>query len=144
MKDVRPAIRAILLADPLVNAAVTSGGTQPRIYPVILPQGITAPSLVQNLISETTGYHMQGDDGLMTSRTQIDAWATNPDDAVHLAGLVFDCLSGYTGIVAFGSNSPQSNMTVRGIFQDQGRDEYDSDSKMHVRHRDFMVWYVER
>jgi hypothetical protein len=145
MKDLRPAIRTILLGDPAVAAAVSSGNSPDlyRIYPGVLPQGITLPSLVQNLITEGIGYHMQGDDGLMISRVQIDAWALTQDLAVNLANLVFDRLSGYSGTVTYGTNSPQQTMVVRGVFHDSGRDDYDDTSKMFARRRDYFFWFAE-
>lgn len=140
MKDIRSALRAILLGDAAVSAAVSAS----RIYPGIMPQGETQPSIVQNLITEGAGYHMLGDDGLIQSRIQIDAWALTQDSAVSLANKVFDLLSGYSGTVVYGSNSPQDSIIVRGVFHDQGRDDYDSVAKMHARRRDYLIWYAER
>lgn len=139
MKDIRAATRTILLADSPVSVAVGAA----RIYPGILPQGITLPSIVQNLISEQIDYHMGGDDGLVSARVQIDSWALTQDAAVLLANLVFDALSGYSGTVVYGSNSPQDTMVIRAVFHDQGRDDYDSTAKMFVRHRDYLFWYGE-
>jgi hypothetical protein len=146
MKDVRAATRAILIADPAVAAAVSTGEASGvyRIYPAILPQGVSAPSVVQNLVTEDMGYDMQGDISLMVARTQLDAWATTPDAAVSLAGKVFEAMSGYAGLVVYGSNSPQDSMIVQAIFHDQGRDDYDSTMKMHVRRRDYLIWHVVR
>lgn len=140
MKDIRPALRALLLGDGSISALV--GGS--RIYPGIMPQGITATSIVQNLITEGTAYHMQGDDGLMQARIQVDCWALTQDAAVALANLVFDRLSGYRGVVLFGSNSPQESIVMRGVFHDQGRDDYDDIAKLHRRSRDYLFWYADR
>lgn len=139
MKDIRPAIRQILLNDPTLNAYV--GGT--RIYPVLLPQGVTAPSVVQNLITEASDYHTQGPSGLGAARVQIDCWALTADQSVVLGDMVHDELSGFSGIVTWGSNSPPSDLLIRGIFKDQGRDDYDPVSKLYSRRRDFMVWFSE-
>lgn len=146
MKDIRPALRSILIADAAVAATVSSGNSPDlyRIYPGVLPQGITLPSIVQNLISEVMGYIMQGDDGLMQARIQVDAWALTQDLAVSLASKVYDKLSGFSGTVTYGSNSPQDSVVVRAIFHDQGRDDYDSASKMYVRRRDYLIWYAAR
>lgn len=143
MKDIRPALRAVLLADTAVLAAITTSGVS-RMYPGVLPQGETRPTIVHNLITEGTGYHMQGDDGLVQERVQIDCWAQSQDAAVALANLVFDRLSGYRGTIAFGSNSPQDSIVVRGVFHDQGRDDYDSLAKLFDRRRDYLIWYAER
>lgn len=139
MKDIRPALRAILLADSGVLAAV--GGGSGRIYPGVLAQGVTAPSIVQNLITEGSNYHMQGDAGLMQARIQVDCWALTQDLAVSLAGLVFDVLSGRSGTIAYGSDSPQRSVIVQGVFHDQGRDDYDPVTGMFARRRDYIIWY---
>lgn len=139
MKDIRAAIDRILLTDAAVSAAV--GGH--RIWPGIMPQNTTLPSLVQNLITEGVNYHMQGDDGLVTSRVQIDAWALTQNLAVSLANKVFDRLSGFSGNVTFGTNSPQQTIVVQAVFHDQGRDDYDSTAGMFVRRRDYIFWYAE-
>jgi hypothetical protein len=146
MKDIRSAVRDILMSDAAVLAAVTTGNSpdKPRIYPGTLPQGVTAPSIVQNIITEDVGYVMSRDDGLMLTRLQLDAWAKTPDEAVALGGLVFDCLTGFSGTVSYGSNSPQTDVVVRAIFHDQGRDDYDATAQKYSRRRDYMVWYVVR
>lgn len=136
----------MLLADAAVLAAVTTGDSPDvrRIYPAILPQGITAPSIVQNLITEGIGYFMQGDDALMQARVQLDAWALTQDLAVSLAGKVFDRMSGFSGTVVYGSNSPQDSIVVQAVFHNQGRDDYDDGSKMFVRRRDYILWFLVR
>jgi hypothetical protein len=139
MIDVRIALRAILLADPAVAAAC--GG---RIYPAVLPQGVTAPSIVQNLITEDISYHMQGDSGLMVSRTQLDSWAVNPDDAVKLGNAVFDRLSGFKD-AAFPYTVNGQPVTVDiVVLHAQGQDAFDTTARLHSRQRDFFVWYRVR
>lgn len=148
MKDLRSALRAVLLADSNVNAAVQGNLTRAqggsRIFSGVLPQGETGQSVVQNLISEGSDYHMQGPSGLVQSRIQIDSWATTQDAAVALAALVYDCLSGHSGAISFGSQSPQQEIVIQGIFHQQSRDDYDSVAKLHSRRRDYLVWYVEQ
>lgn len=141
MKDVRPAIRQILLDDPTVAGLVGSL----RIYPTNLPQGIQQPSIVCSMVSEDTHYHMQGASNLVSSRYQISAWALTADLSVELADAAKDALSGFRGDVGYGSNSPLIYVTVQGIFHDQGGDgdAYDSTSKMYARRRDYSIWFAE-
>jgi hypothetical protein len=143
MKDIRGAIRALLLGDATISGMV--GGT--RIHPGILPQGTAqtsnVPAIVQNLISEASDYHMQGASGLGSARVQVDCWAQTPDAAVLLAGLVFDRLSGHRGVVTYGSNSPQDEVEIKGIFHEQSRDDYDDVAKLHRRSRDYTVWFSQ-
>ena len=141
MIDLRPALRAILLADPSVSAMV--GGS--RIYPTVLPQGMKSPSIVQNLVTENIDYYVAGDVRLMMARVQLDHWSQTSDLSAQLAGLVFDRLTGYkVDDLAFGSNSPQSRITIKGIFHDQGSDNYENEALMYSRRRDYLVWYWVR
>lgn len=139
MKDVRPAIRQILLDHPTVAGLIGSS----RIYPTNLPQGVQQPSIVYSMVNEDTSYHMQGASNLVSSRYQIDAWATTADLSAELADAAKDALSGFSGDVGYGSNSPQTFVTVQGIFQDQGRDDYDATAKLYVRRRDYFIWFTE-
>lgn len=133
MKDLRPALRALLLADASVSALV--GGA--RVYAGLVPQGVTSPSVVQNLISEGSDYHMAGSSGLGQARVQVDCWATTPDAAVALANAVMDLLSGYRGTVG-----PDA-VVIRGVFHDQGQDVYDDTAKMHTRRRDYLIHFAQ-
>lgn len=137
MKDIRPALRAILLGDATISAAIGAV----RIYPSVLPQGIIQQSIVYTLIGEDSDYHMQGSSQLAQDRIQLDCWAQTIDAAVALANLVKDELSGFRGTVSYGSNSPQDSVVILAIFHEQGRDEYDSTAKLHARRRDYFIWY---
>lgn len=143
MKDIRNALRALLIGDDDIDGVITASEIS-RIYPVVLPQGIILPSIVYNLITEGTDYHMQGPSGLIQARYQIDCWAQTQDAAVSLANLVKDKLSGFRGLVPFGSESPQEEIIIRGVFHDQGRDDYDPVAKLFRRQCDYLIWYADR
>jgi hypothetical protein len=129
MKDIRPAMRLILLADATVSGLV--GGT--RIFPTTMPQGEVNPSVVYHRITEGADYVMAGGDGLLTTRLQVDAWAQKADQAAELAGAVFDRLSGFRG--------DQNGVTVQGAFMVSAREDFDSVAKMYRMSRDYEVWY---
>lgn len=142
IKNVRKAIFALLQADSTVSSIVVSG-SQTRIYPIQLAQGVTAPSLVYHVVSENTDYNISHSSGLVMSRIQIDAYALTQSVAFDLADAVKDVLSGFRGIVAYGSNSPQDTITIRGIFGDNGRDLFTDASKLYSFQRDYLVWFAE-
>lgn len=145
MNDIRNAVRELLLGDAAVYSVIdgdtprASGGN--RIFSGNLPQREKNPSIVQNLVSEQTDYHMQGPSGLAQVRIQIDAWALSQDAAVDLANKVKDAISGFQGTQAYGS--PPTSVVIQGIFADQARDDYDSEAKLFRRGRDYIVWYEE-
>jgi hypothetical protein len=138
MKDIRKALRAILVADPTVNGL--SGG---RIYPVRLPQGQRATSIVYHRVTGLFDYQMNGPSGLVQNLMQIDSVAVGNDEATALANAVHDALTGFNGEVFFGSSSPQESIMVHGIFQINDRDIFDTVTEMLAVQRDFQVWFWE-
>lgn len=137
VKDIRPALRAFLLGDGALSTIV--GGA--RVYPVKMPQGVTAASLVYNLISEVGDVHNAGPDGLCSTRIQVDAYATTADAAMTLANEVKDRLFGYRGTMGTGGTAVE----VQGIFLGgTGRTEFDDAAQMHRVGRDFLVWFWDR
>jgi uncharacterized protein DUF3168 len=134
MKDIRLALRALLLADPTVNTLCAG-----RIYPVRLPQNMRAPSLVYVRVFDFSDYHMQGDSGLQRVSMQLDSWAGEPDDSVELADAAADALTGFRGRVVFDS----SFIDVRGIFQSNGRDLADDVTQLFRMSRDFTIRYAK-
>lgn len=139
LADIRPALRAFLLADNAISQAVGSN----RIYPEVMPQGEQRPSAVYNLISEVNDHHMQGASGLVMQRIQIDCWATRPDDADNLARLIKGRLDGFRGVMG-GGGSPDAGVRVMGAFADVARSRHESEPELFGIERDFLVWFAER
>lgn len=136
LKDIRPALRAFLLGDAAISAAV--GGV--RIHPMLLPQGQTADSIVFTRISGQNEVHNQGADGLARPRIQIDNWSQTVDGAAALALLVKERLEGYRGIMGSGGDA----VTVQAVIPDNEREDYDSTAKMYRASLDYFIWYEER
>ena len=134
MKDIRPALRAFLLADSAVNAAC--GG---RIYPIRLPQGMTSQSLVYTRITGSAPGKMVGQVGLSRPRIQLDAWAGTADLTSVLANAVKDRLDGYKGPMGTGSLAVE----CQGAFYESERDGFDTDAVLYFMSRDYFVWYEE-
>lgn len=141
-KDIRPALRAFLLADATVSATV--GGA--RIFPIRIPQGIKAASLVLNEISGEGDHHNEGASGLVRVRMQIAAWAPhNPalpaEDVSHALFLaVKDVLDGF-GRGVMGSGPAAVN--VQGVFIDSWRDVEDTEAGWVGKSADYFFNYEE-
>jgi hypothetical protein len=133
MKDIRPALRIYLLADPTINGMV--GGV--RIHHLRLPQDQVAPSVVYLKVSEIGDYHLAGDSGLGSLRMQIDSWAQTADAATALANAIYDRMTGAHGAIATGVDT----VNFRGAFLAGGLDDYDDINKMFRVSRDFLIWY---
>lgn len=135
MNDLRPALRAFLLADDAIAAIVAT-----RVYPIKIPQGVKATSIVYSRISEQTDHHMAGPSGLVQDRIQVAVWATSGDAASALALLVKARLDGFRGQMGAGSVF----VPVQGVFSESARDEYDSGAELHGVTRDYFIWFAER
>jgi hypothetical protein len=138
LKDIRPALRAFLVADAAIEALVKTGSTT-RIYPVKMPQGITATSLVYNVISGDTGLHNEGSDGLASVRMQLTAWAQTADAAQDLFLAVKERLHGYAG--AMGSGGAAANVQLARI--DTWRDLEDTVAKLIGKSADYFIAFDE-
>jgi hypothetical protein len=140
LADIRPALRAYLLGDATIAAAV--GGT--RVFPTVLPQGVKATSIVYNVISEVTDHHTQGPSGLVMVRVQVDAYALTTDAADALARAVKERIDGFAGVWAYGSSSPPDSVEIQGCFADTARTDYQSDAELHRVSRDYRIHFSER
>lgn len=130
MKDVRPAIRTLLINNAAVSAIIGQ-----RVYPNQLPQGVRSPSVVYNRITGRAEYTLAGSGGLLEDLFQIDSIAVDSDSATNLALAVHDALSAFKG--------PISGVTVRGIFRQNLRDLFDEAVQLNRMAGDYVVWYAE-
>lgn len=132
MKDIRPALRSLLLGDAAVAALVVD-----RVFPIRMPQGTKVASLVYTRVSGGTDYTMQGASGYARSRMQIDAWAPTADAATALANRVKDCLSGFTGAVG------NPSVFIQGAFCTDEREQYDDVVQLYGVSRDYFIHHEE-
>lgn len=143
MKDIRPALYSFLMGDAGIYAAVEGNKTRQqggsRIFPVKIPQGVKAASIVYTRISGAGIYHMGGESGLSMPRYQIDAWAPTGDAATALANLIKDRISGYRGVMGSGGAA----VTVQGVFMADEREDYDDTVQLSRMSRDYFIDHEE-
>jgi hypothetical protein len=132
LKDIRPALRAFLLADATIAGLVAA-----RIYPIKMPQGVTATSLVYNEISGDTGLHNEGSDGLSSVRMQLTAWAQTADAAQALYLAVKERLHGYRGAMGSGA----AEVAVQLAQLDTWRDLDDTVANLRGKSADYFIWF---
>jgi uncharacterized protein DUF3168 len=147
LQDIRVGLRAYLLDDATIAAAVDSGASASlryRVFAVRLPQGETRASIVYSRISGQGDHHMEGASGLNRTRVQIDCWAQTADAADLLARQVKERIDGYRGSILWGEDSPAEAIVVQGIFFDSEREDFDETANMHRSSKDYLVWYEER
>ena|SRR4026207_1493356 len=131
LSDIRPALRSFLLADVNISAVVAD-----RVFPLVLPQGQTQPSIVYSRISGIGDHTTSGPSGLARPRFQIDAYAQSADDADALALMIKSALDGFAGLMG--------TITVQGVFYETERDDFYPEINMHRASRDYFIFFEER
>jgi hypothetical protein len=137
--DIRLGLRALMLQNVDIAAAV--GSNPVRIFPIVLPQGVTADSIVFTKITELETLTMEKSSGLVSARYQIDSVSESADRAASLANLVREQIAGYRGRIDLGLNSPVDHVNIQVIEVANARDDYDAVSFLYRASRDYFVWY---
>jgi len=86
-----------------------------RIYALRAPQNVTAPFVVYQRIAGERDHHLKGASGIVQARFLIDVYDREYHASRLLAADIEDVLDGYSGIVAFGNDSPQETIKVAAI-----------------------------
>jgi hypothetical protein len=139
LKDIRPALRAFLVADATIAGLVKTGSVT-RIYPGKMPQGQTLTSIVYNEISGQGDQHSQGASGLARVRMQLTAWATTADASHALYLAIKERIDGYRGTMGSGATL----VNVQGVFLDSWRDIEDTEANLIGKAADYFINYEER
>lgn len=126
--SVHAALHGILLANTAVSALV---GT--RIYPSVLPQGVTYPAISYEQIhgSEATG--PQAYRGLYRSVCQVSVFARDRAGTIALAGAVATALKRYRGTVA--------GVQVSDVFIDDSIDIYDPEAGAYFIAQEYRIYH---
>ncbi len=128
-------LRTFLLADTAIAAEVSPDvvGGPSRIFPTILPQGITANSITYFRASGQSEHTTEGRSSIAQTRVQIDCWSLDYEEARDLADLVQARLDGYRGPAG-------ATGTIHGAFMVSERDLYEDVPKQHRVSRDYLIW----
>lgn len=111
-----------LVAAPAVAALVVG-----RVFPQVLPQGVTMPALRYVVVSDVPQNSLGGfTAGLRNVRVQVDAFSKKYLEAQTLADAVVGALGSLTGEVA-------SLLEAR-------RDGYEDETGLHRVSMDFSMW----
>lgn len=93
--NIEAAIVAILEGNIGVTALVDK-----RIYPLIVPQGVTMPAITYQQLSDTKIQTHSGPDTLLNTRLQIDCWSDKYTETSAVKKAVRLALAGFIGTVA--------------------------------------------
>lgn len=102
-----------------------------RIYPLMIPQEQSLPSVTYFIVSNIPEHAMGNDADIVTVRLQVSSWSTSYKMAKAVAAQVKAALSRYR-------SSP-----ILDIFLDNEMDQFESDVEEYVVISDFIVFYSE-
>lgn len=102
-----------------------------RIYPPPLDQGTVSPAITIEPITEPGAFTTDGPESLVNPRIQLKFYGKTYDEADEVLEAV-----------RIGINGKQ-NGNIERVFKDTGGWDFDSESKLHVRRTDYIVWSQE-
>lgn len=124
---------AYLQAQPSIANIV---GT--RIFPVVIPEGTNAPSLIYETVSAIPTYTFDGSVGLVTARITFTAWSPDFSDCKTMQEAIRVALDNYPP-------SLMGSTPISAIWRDNGcRDGWDSISSFYRSSADYRISYAEQ
>lgn len=124
-------IKTELYAHLTANVPAVAG----RIYPVLLPQNPTYPAITYRLISDPREYSLDGADGLVEARYQIEAWAKLESQVDAIVEVIRLAMNAFVGV--FGLIDVSRARNVGGV------DLYDPEVEVHHTAVDYLIRYAE-
>jgi len=116
-------IYTVLTADTDVSRRIDT-----RVYPIVMPQGVTLPAISYQRISNNPVNSLQGYSGLGNPHITVNSWATGYDAAKALAQDVLDAMDAAT--------------TFKCVMTNE-MDGYDQDVSLYVVSQDYSCWGTE-
>lgn len=102
--------------DELIKIHVgTDDDGQKKLYALRAPDNITDEFIVFQRTDNDRDRHINGPSGLSQALIQIDCYSKSYYGAKDLAALVEGTLDGYSGTVAYGTDSPQESIVINAI-----------------------------
>jgi hypothetical protein len=117
--NVEQQIETVLTADVTVAGLVAA-----RVYPLLMPQGVTMPAISYQRVATALNNDLEGTQNHEWVRVQVDCWASTYAQAKTLAAAV------RTGM----RTTPLYGQLLLEL------DDYDSDEKLYRVIQDFNVW----
>lgn len=127
---VEEAIYSILSTDPGVTALAST-----RAYPVVAPQKSPAPYLVYNKSGRGRQELFCGTDNTLSTRMQIDCYATTYLESVNLAAAVESALNRYRGVLG----SPAVNILTAYLTNEFDLSEIEPG--LYRQSQDWEIWH---
>jgi len=107
--------RAIYAKLMTIAFSGNSPASDNRLYHLRAPQNSPAPFVIFQRTASDRWRHINGPTGMVQVTMQIDTYAETSYSARELAELIEGALDGFSGVISYGSNSPQSTLRIGGI-----------------------------
>ena len=110
-----------------------------RLYPLVLPQGVTLPAVRYQRISTSRLRSHSGPSGLAYPTFQFSVHAGTAASADAVAAQLTAALECYQGPMGAGA----LGATVQAAFVVGDVDDYDAETGQYMRHVDAIIWHEE-
>ncbi|MFC6644141.1 DUF3168 domain-containing protein [Granulicella cerasi] len=108
-----------------------------RIYPVLLPESPTYPATTYRTLSAIPTYQFAGSAGMVTTRIEFTAWATDYGTCKAIIEAIRNVLDGFTGALGDGTNV--SACLRAGVMTDA----FNSDARLYGVSVDYKLTHTE-
>ena len=115
-----------------------------RLYPVVIPQGVTYPAVSFQKISMQRVHAFQQDTGLTSAMIQVSTWAKTDSTKKGYAhcqavsSQIRAALQNYSGVMG-----GTGGVTVNAVLIESEMDDYEEASEVYVVHQEYEIWYQE-
>ncbi len=106
-----------------------------RIYPSVMPQGVTLPALTYRKTGGARVHAMGSDPGVARPRFELSCWSTSYNEAKDVGAQVRAALQRWRGTV--------SGVTVQDAFIKGEADSFEPDTGLHRVDLDFEINHQE-
>jgi hypothetical protein len=129
--DPGAALFSIITGDATVAALIVA-----RFYPITAPQNVTKPYATYQRIGGVRHRSVDGPAGLASPRYQVDAWATDIDEARSLSAAIRRAIDGFKG--------DAGGLTIHEIvMDDEPFEDFEPDTLLYRASADYIVWHEE-
>lgn len=126
------------LEEALYNYLSTYSGLSTRIFPEILPQGITKPAIVYQRVSTNRIHTMRVDGSLVATMFQFTVWDVTMSGAKTVATYLRNALQNKTGLIG-----GVSGVTINAVLIENEFNTFDSETLEFGVVLEFEIFYYE-
>ena len=132
----------MLIEEALYSLLKTDSGlfsyVETKIYPEILPEGVSLPAITYRQVSGNRYHSLNGDTGLTDPIFQISAFATTRSQARLIAEAVRSALQNHSGLMG-----GESGVNVQAVLLENELSGFDEGAKEFYVYQDYRFFFNE-